>query len=274
MRRPPDIEDRLHAVWDALEEGEAEVALLEARRLARMSPHDPAVILARTAAAYEAGAFGESYEAASHGRQTEVDDDRTWGWYAGASALQLWMFEEAIEELEVLLDGGPDEPETWHLLAIAREMTGADAEAGRCYAKAAELDAEAFPLPVRISDKELDAAVRSAMDALPPSFRRKLEEVPLIVQNLPDPLIAEAEEPGGDRLPPDVLGLFVGQSDLERSVFDHGDVPGVIYLFRRNLERVCTDLESLVSEIRTTLWHELAHLLGFSEEEMTDLGLE
>ena len=140
MRRPPDIEDRLHAVWDALEEGEAEVALLEARRLARMSPHDPAVILARTAAAYEAGAFGESYEAASHGRQTEVDDDRTWGWYAGASALQLWMFEEAIEELEVLLDGGPDEPETWHLLAIAREMTGADAEAGRCYAKAAELE--------------------------------------------------------------------------------------------------------------------------------------
>ena len=47
-----------------------------------------------------------------------------------------------------------------------------------------------------------------------------------------------------------------------------------MFLFQKNLESISPDRESLVEEIRITLWHELAHYLGFEEEAMPGLDLE
>ena len=53
-----------------------------------------------------------------------------------------------------------------------------------------------------------------------------------------------------------------------------GELPPTVYLFQRNLERVCGDREQLVEEIRVTLFHELGHALGFDEEGVARMGLE
>jgi predicted Zn-dependent protease with MMP-like domain len=73
-------------------------------------------------------------------------------------------------------------------------------------------------------------------------------------------------------LSPDLLGLHVGPDQVRRS---HLDVPSVhaIFLFRRNLLRVCADREELAHEVRITVQHEVAHMLGFEEDDMDDLGL-
>ena len=47
----------------------------------------------------------------------------------------------------------------------------------------------------------------------------------------------------------------------------------MIYLFQRNLERFADDEEHLREEIRTTLFHEIAHLLGWDEDEVEAMGL-
>jgi predicted Zn-dependent protease with MMP-like domain len=94
------------------------------------------------------------------------------------------------------------------------------------------------------------------------------------VRPTPDVELARAENAEGTPIPPDVLGLFVGRSQLEKSVFDVGSQPGLVFLFQKNLERVCPDEETLVEEIHITLWHELAHYLGFEEEDMPELGLD
>ena len=86
--------------------------------------------------------------------------------------------------------------------------------------------------------------------------------------------MAQAEGENEEPVPPDVLGLYVGTDRLDHSVFNPLDHPGIIFLFQRNLERVCPDRPTLIQEIRITLWHELAHYLGFGEEDMADLGLE
>jgi predicted Zn-dependent protease with MMP-like domain len=75
-------------------------------------------------------------------------------------------------------------------------------------------------------------------------------------------------------VPPDVLGLFVGASALERSTEDSLELPPSIHLFQRNLERASRDQGELLREIQTTLYHELGHLLGFDEHGVAELGLE
>ena len=44
--------------------------------------------------------------------------------------------------------------------------------------------------------------------------------------------------------------------------------------FDRNLERAAKNREHLLEEIRTTLYHELGHVLGFDEEGVAQMGLE
>ena len=46
------------------------------------------------------------------------------------------------------------------------------------------------------------------------------------------------------------------------------ELPPTIYLFQRNLERYAADRDHLREEIRTTLFHELGHLLGLDEDEV------
>jgi predicted Zn-dependent protease with MMP-like domain len=90
------------------------------------------------------------------------------------------------------------------------------------------------------------------------------------VDELPRREVLTAEDPP---LPPDLLGLFVGRSLLERSHLDLPGVPEAIYLFRRNLLRFCTNREELAREVRTTVQHEVGHLLGLDEDDLGDLGL-
>jgi predicted Zn-dependent protease with MMP-like domain len=60
---------------------------------------------------------------------------------------------------------------------------------------------------------------------------------------------------------------------MDRSTADVPTTPGLIYLFRRNLLRMCRDREELAREIRTTVLHEVAHLLGLDEDGVGEWGL-
>jgi predicted Zn-dependent protease with MMP-like domain len=68
-----------------------------------------------------------------------------------------------------------------------------------------------------------------------------------------------------------MLGMFRGPSLRERV---GGELPPAIFLFQRNLERAARTREELVEQIRVTVLHEVGHLLGLSEEELHERGLE
>jgi predicted Zn-dependent protease with MMP-like domain len=78
---------------------------------------------------------------------------------------------------------------------------------------------------------------------------------------------------GAPGTPPDILGLFAGPTLAERGGAPSPDLPPTIFLFQRNLERASRSRAELRDEIRTTLYHELGHALGFDEEGVDELGL-
>jgi predicted Zn-dependent protease with MMP-like domain len=92
-----------------------------------------------------------------------------------------------------------------------------------------------------------------------------MRDVPVIVVDLP---AAADVKTGAD---PRALGLFHGATDAERGV-----EPALteIVLFRKNIERVAHDSETLKEEVRATLLHEAGHFFGLDERALAELGLQ
>jgi len=116
---------------------------------------------------------------------------------------------------------------------------------------------------------EFDELVTSALERIPPQFREALQNVQILVEDWPDPDLME--EVTGDRNEV-VYGLFTGRPLPERSFGDWGDLPAVIYLYRKPLEEDFPEAKSLAREVEITLVHEIAHYMGFDEEILRKYG--
>jgi len=103
--------------------------------------------------------------------------------------------------------------------------------------------------PNEMERSKFEALVAQALDGLPKTFREKLTNVAIIVEDRPP------QEPDGGLL----LGLFHGIPRTEKSVF-FSSPPDRIFLYQRNVEAVCTSEAEVSRQIRETLLHEVGHL--------------
>ena len=135
---------------------------------------------------------------------------------------------------------------------------------------ARELEPDQLAGVVHHSVDRFEVLVVEAAERLPEPFRAVLEVVAVVLDPVPRTELASGREA---ETPPDLLGLFVGASALERSIEGLPESPAVIYLFQRNLERSCRDEDELAEQVAVTLYHELGHALGFDEDGVDRLGL-
>ena len=124
-------------------------------------------------------------------------------------------------------------------------------------------------IPPRIDRDELHAEIGRAVARLPEAFRRALDCVQILVEPYPprDQVVMPR---------PSLLGRFLGFNDLvpdRRRAPSPTGLPRIV-LYHRNLELAVADRAGLADEIATTLYHELAHKLGFDEDGVAKLGLE
>jgi len=124
---------------------------------------------------------------------------------------------------------------------------------------------------MKLTKKEFDRAVRNAISRIPAELRGHLENIIISVQDSPSrELLDEAG------LLPDnsLLGIYRGDSLLDRSVTSPPLFPDTIFIFQKPLESMCADLDELEEQIAITVIHEIAHYLGIDEERLRELGYE
>lgn len=256
-------------IYDALDGGDAEGGLALARQAMEAEGEDPVLRFLAGVALVEL----DRPPAAVAELERAVELDPGDAEFRASLAFALFKccsFEQAERQAALALEADPDLPDALYVHAMTVERTGDTAAADREFERAIELDPERFQQPVRVSRPEFEQQVRAAGELLPEEFRKRLAEVAVTVEELPaEPILREADPP----LDPELLGLFVGTPMIERSVFGPNDLPPRILLFKRNLERYVGDGEELHAEIARTLHHELAHYLGFDEEEMAPMDL-
>jgi predicted Zn-dependent protease with MMP-like domain/Flp pilus assembly protein TadD len=150
----------------------------------------------------------------------------------------------------------PESAAGLHARGLSLTQLGRIEEADAAFARAAELDPESYFLPFRLSAEDFDEVVDEALAELPEEFESHLENVELAVEDVPAPTLVK------EGLEFDLLGLY--QGGTIQSV--GWDFPDRVLLFQRNLENISADRESLIEEIRDTVYHEIAHHMGMDEE--------
>lgn len=119
--------------------------------------------------------------------------------------------------------------------------------------------------------RRFERMVDRALERIPQRFREAMENVAILVEDWPDPDVVE--EVTGDRNEM-LYGLFEGTPLHERHLENSGELPAVIYLFRRPLVEDFPDPGELEYEIEVTLVHEIAHFMGLNEEAVRQYGYE
>ncbi len=262
---------RIDDAWDALERGDLETASAEAEELMDQTAGHPEARFLLGAALLEGGYPGEALEQLESA-EGSVDNPNVHIFYLASALLELARFDEAeplfrrVEELEE--DKSPIE----YGLAQALEHLGRYAESEENYESAHRADPQSYPLPTRMHRDAFEKVVVEAYESLPEKLLSHLRDVPIVVQDLPqqEVLVDESGEP----ITPSVLGLFVGPNLRERSVFDPPELPPSIFIYQRNLERLCQTREELIFEMGLTIYHELGHYLGLEEDELGARGLD
>jgi len=106
--------------------------------------------------------------------------------------------------------------------------------------------------------------VEQALRELPARYRELLENIVVVVEDLP----RGRPQPGPEEEL--LMGEFVGIPRTEKSVWEPGP-PDQVFLYQKNIEAVCESEEEIRDEVRTTLLHELGHYFGLEEDELEHL---
>lgn len=111
--------------------------------------------------------------------------------------------------------------------------------------------------------------VRVALGMIPEDFRRRLENVDIIVEDWPSQDQLAGHLVDDSHL---LLGLYEGVPLTERADY-LAILPDRITIFQGSIESICESNEEIVQEIRTTVIHEVAHHFGIDDERLHELGV-
>ncbi|HZP24163.1 MAG TPA: metallopeptidase family protein [Terriglobales bacterium] len=115
-----------------------------------------------------------------------------------------------------------------------------------------------------MSRDQFNRLVSEALDSLPAEFRRRINNVAVLVEDRPahEPPSAPGEP---KRL---LLGVFHGVPLTQRSSFQVLLAPSEIVLYQENIEAVCHNDEEVRQQVRRTVIHEFGHYFGMTEQQL------
>ena len=121
-------------------------------------------------------------------------------------------------------------------------------------------------MAVEIGEREFEQLVADALDAIPETLGRRMQNVAVTVADWPT-----SEQLGGRR--GTLLGLYEGVDLTRRSPLSYGGVmPDRITIFRGPISHLAEDQAELVRIVTRTVIHEVAHHFGISDGRLEELG--
>lgn len=161
----------------------------------------------------------------------------------GVSLYESYHFAPALKALKYAIELDPRHARPHHYLGCLYEFMGELELSARCLERAAELDPESYPKPLRLTEEDFLAAGREALNTLPREVARLVRGHELQVAQLPDRMLLADHV-----LRPSAPLLLLSE-------------PNRLVLHQRNLERACRSRGELVEETA----HAIAHALGHPE---------
>jgi len=111
--------------------------------------------------------------------------------------------------------------------------------------------------------------VAEALNDLPETFREKLDNVEVVVEDWPSRETARLAKVGH---PAQLLGFYQGVPQTKRTHSYGLILPDKISIYQRPIEMRCRTLEEVRATVYHVLHHEIAHHFGINDERLREIG--
>jgi predicted Zn-dependent protease with MMP-like domain len=111
---------------------------------------------------------------------------------------------------------------------------------------------------IYVPPERFEEMVGEALDGLPEDLGRLMRNVAVTVEHGPGPR--------------GLLGLYQGVPLTSRGANYAGVLPDRITIYRRAICAICQTEDEVVSQVRRTVVHEVAHHFGISDSRLDELG--
>ncbi|MGC9469039.1 MAG: metallopeptidase family protein [Anaerolineae bacterium] len=117
--------------------------------------------------------------------------------------------------------------------------------------------------------RTFERLVAAAIDALPPDFLQKLDNVEVVIEDWPD---RQTMHRAGVRHQTQLLGFYHGVPQTRRTRSYTLVLPDKISIYRYPIEMRCRTPAEVQATIEHVLRHEIAHHFGIDDDRLRELG--
>lgn len=116
---------------------------------------------------------------------------------------------------------------------------------------------------------DFEQLVIEAVEALPEIIRMRLENIEIVVEEWPDPVVLRYM---GLRNPANLLGFYHGIPRTQRTSHYGMVLPDKISIYRQPILRRCRNWREVRELVFSVVRHEIAHHFGITDERLRELG--
>lgn len=125
-----------------------------------------------------------------------------------------------------------------------------------------------YLLMIDITDQQFNDLIAESIDELPAKYTSKLDNVLITFENIPS---EEQREKLHLRCGETLFGLYEGVPMTARGNGYNMVLPDKITIFKQPMLHVVNDLAGLKSQVKHTLWHEIAHYFGLNHDRIHEI---
>ncbi|MDY6796016.1 MAG: metallopeptidase family protein [Actinomycetota bacterium] len=126
-------------------------------------------------------------------------------------------------------------------------------------------DGEPFP-----GLEEFQEMVEEVLEGLPPDFKRLMENLAVVVEDVASSLDAAR---AGVRNPMQLLGTYTGVPFIQWGRDRTAAPPDIIKIYRLPILSVASGAEEIKDKVRKVVLHEVGHRAGLDERRLRELGV-
>jgi len=121
-----------------------------------------------------------------------------------------------------------------------------------------------------VDSQKFEQLVIKAIDDLPDEFHDRLENIDVVVADLPTPNQLKVL---GRKRNETLLGLYEGVPLTKRSHHYGFVTPDKITIFQKPIEAICKNEIQVIAEVKRVVLHEIAHHFGINDTRLKQLGI-
>ena len=186
---------------------------------------------------------------------------------AGTAWIDLGDLDAAEKHLETALRLDAKFTDAIHALGVVYDERGETQKMVKAFLAVREEDLKREAPAWGVSKERFEEIATATLAELPAKIRDLLGNVPIHTSDYPaKEIVAEGNDPR-------MMGFFSGIPLPEKGSVGGAPSLDCVFLYQRNIERVCQTRAEVEEEIRTTIFHEAGHFFGLDEDELEKMGL-